>query len=64
MQLQPVKANLIYPSKANKTLELSQQQVYLLSSSWHYPHAAITMKQKTALHQKSLTLWAKSKKVR
>lgn len=26
MQLQPVKANLIYPSKANKTLELSQQQ--------------------------------------
>ncbi len=26
MQFQPVKANLIYPSKANKTLELSQQQ--------------------------------------
>lgn len=26
MQLQLVKANLIYPSKANKTLELSQQQ--------------------------------------
>ena len=28
MQLQPVKANLIYPSKANKTLELSQLAGY------------------------------------
>ena len=26
MQLQPVKANLIYPSRVNRTLELSQQQ--------------------------------------